>query len=693
MTETLNYGVTNSPNTNDDTVFTSEKRSARKQQKELVDWVRRQFIDIKMSRAHIERQWYLNLCFYYGKQNVVFRQLPNFTMGTSGSLYVPPAPYWRSRPVINRVRPTIRQELAKLTSQKPSATVVPASSDDRDLFAAQAGDQIWDSLYRSKNLKSVFRRWAWWTLVCGTSFLKCCWDPDAIDEDTNFNGDICFNPETPFHVFVPDFRQEDLEGQPYLIHAQVKSDDWVKLNYPGIKYSANEDKENEILDQSWLNLVGAQNMKGQKGVICLEAWIKPGAHPKFPNGAMFTVIGDTVVQGAEGWPYEHNKFPFSKLDHIPAGKFYADSSIVDLIPLQREYNRTRGQIIEAKNKMSKPQLIAEKGSVDPSKITTEPGQVIEYEAGYAEPKPLPLQNLPNYVLQELDRLLLDINDVTGQHEVSKGQTPPGVTAATAINYLQEQDNSMLAHTFQSFEEGIEKIARMALSYVHQFWDVPRTIKIVGEDGSFDAQAFKGSQLADYTDIRIESGSSLPTSKAAKQAFIMDLMKMGFIDPQDGLDVMEMGGIGKIYEKVQVDIRQAQRENLKLAAVTDEVIQQQQLIQMVDEVTGQPTPPVGIVSVNTWDNHALHIATHNKYRKQQAFEELSDSAKQEFEQHVQMHMMALQGTMMQPGNEPPMSMAGAFPQPNQQTKTSGATDTNNSETMFGGLQQENSGGAE
>lgn len=681
MTETLDVGVTQSPNVND----SSDRFGANGNNKDLqkvADWAKTQYTSIKMARAFIERQWYLNLCFFYGKQNVVFRQLPNFVMGTSGSLYVPPAPYWRSRPVINRIRPAIRSELAKLTSQKPSAYVIPSSSDDRDLFAAQAGEQIWESLYRSKNLKSVFRRWIWWGLVCGTSFLKCAWDPDAIDEDANTTGDICYSPQTPFHVFVPDFREEDLDNQPFLIHAEIKSEEWLKLNYPKIKYSANLDKENEILDQSWLNLVGATNMRGMKGVLALECWVKPGAHSLFPNGAMYTVIGDTVVQGQEGWPYEHNKFPFAKFDHIPTGKFYSDSSIVDLIPLQREYNRTRGQIIEAKNRMAKPQLIAEKGSVDPSKMTTEPGQIVEYEPGYQPPQPLPMQNLPAYVLQELDRILLDFNDVSGQHEVSKGQTPPGVTAATAINYLQEQDDSMLSHTYQSLEEAIEKTAKMSLAYVHQFWDIGRAVKIVGEDGSFDAQTFKGSDLADYTDIRIEAGSALPTSKAAKQAFIMDLMKMGFIDPSTGLEVMEMGGIQKVYENVQVDVRQAQRENLKMAQVNADVIQQMTQLNS-DPMTGATPPPeaVQVVPVNTWDNHALHIATHNKYRKSQSFENLDPAARQEFEQHVNAHIMAMNQTMPLPGNEQSQMM------PQHQMQQPGSNEPTDANTMFGGLQQE------
>src|SRR5258708_19832583 len=99
------------------------------------------------------------------------------------------------------------------------------------------------------------------------------------------------------------------------------------------------------------------------------------------------------------------------------------------------------------------------------------------------------------------------------------------------------------------EEGIGKVAFETLSLVSQFWDTQRMVKVVGLDGSFEVMAFKGSDLRGNNDIRVEAGSALPTSKAAKQAFIMDLMKMGFIDPSKGLEVMEIGGINKIYDEI------------------------------------------------------------------------------------------------------------------------------------------------
>lgn len=661
----------------------AKSRAAREQHQKLVSWTKQQFQAIKNARVMTERQWYLNMAMYFGKQNVTVLRPHAQGQGLTTKFYVPPAPYYRSRPVINRIRPTIRTELAQLTANQPNASVVPASAEDRDMYAAMAGEQIWDSLYREHKMRAVIRKTMFWTLVCGTGFIKNYWDPtkgDQIDEINPITqqptgkkvpqGDLCFTHETPFHVLVPDLREEEIEAQPFVIHAQVKSPEYIKMRFekaldgtPVNPFSADA---MDIMEENFLNLIGTQALSRQNSVLVLEVWVKPGMHPMFKEGAFFTMVGDKIVQGFQGWPYKHNEYPFAKFDHIPGGKFYGTSLIEDLTPLQKEFNRTRGQIIEAKNRMAKPQLIAPRGSVDASKITTEPGLVIQYTPGFDPPQPIPLSPLPAYVLQEIDRILVDWNDISGQHEVTQGRVPPGITAATAISYLQERDESKLSHTYDSLEEGIEKIAKQSLSLVNQFWSDERVVKVTGPDGSFDAQAFRGSDIEHGMDIRVEAGSALPVSKAAKQALIMDLMKMGFIDPNKGLEVMDMGGINKLYEQIQTDQRQVQRENLRMAKVTEELltqnnqlnqqmmqesVQQQQEQPEMDPESGNPLPPNPlkpwdgnqpplIIPVNSWDNHKLHIEYHNNYRKGQSFESLPEYAKALFEAHVNLHVMAI-----------------------------------------------------
>lgn len=641
-----------------------------KRAKQLVDWVQTNFKRSKQDRWRNERQWFLNIAFLGGKQYVQFIKGSN---ASQFKLVTPPAPHYRARPIINKIRPLIRTEVAKLTSQKPSAYVIPASSEDRDLYAANAGEQIWESMYETRKINRVLRRAVWWASVTGNGFMKCYWDPDAVDKTSDQMGDMTYEPITPFHIFIDDIMEVELEKQRFVMHASNRAKESIK-RITGENPSNTSAATSELLDDTYRSAmnVSQQTEKKQDTVLVIEAWIKPNQFDIMPNGGLVTIAGDEIIQYIEGWPYEHGLYPFVHIQHIETGMFYAESTITDLIPLQREYNNTRGQIIESKRKMASPQLAAEEGSLDPRKITDQPGQVIMYKPGFQSPQPIPLQSLPSYVLEEQDRIKMDMDEVSGQHEVSRGQVPSGVTAATAISYLQEQDDTKLSATYDSIEEGMEKTAHMTLCYVKQYWTTERIIKVTGVDQSFDVLAFQGSDLGDNTDIRMEGGSSLPTSRAAKQAFILDLMKMGFIDPNKGLEVMEMGGISKIYEQVQVDLRQAQRENLRMAQINEDIMIQheqaqmqkleadpefQQKVQaglimqgpsgeMIDisgvEMGMPPTPivPPLPVPVNTWDDHRLHVEEHNKYRKSQAYEALPQIAKDLFEAHVNEHIQAI-----------------------------------------------------
>lgn len=628
-------------------LFTEEGRNADKQRQRLAAIGMQWFNQCQSERVRQERQWHLNLAFFYGNQHVQFKMVA----GGAFELYTPAAPYYTVRITINQIRRIIRKEISRLTAQKPNAFVVPSSTEDADVFAAQAGEQIWDSLWRRLKFNKTLRDAVFWQSVCGNGFVKSFWDASKKDSEADKDGDVSIVSVNPFHIFIPDLMCTEIEDQPYLIHAQTKSNSWVEHNL-GIKPTSNNKLDS--VDSDLKNLMGVNTSSKKEQTTLLEIWVKPKYLPELPQGGMFTVVADQVVQGFDQWPYEHGQYPISKLDSIPTGKFYTSSIVEDLIPLQRELNRSRSQLIESKNRMSKPQLTAQKGAVNARKITTEPGQVIEYNVGFDPPTPLPLQNLPSYVTEEINRLYTDMSDMSGQHEVSNGSTPPGVTAATAISFLQEQDESLIATHYSSIEEAIEKVAAQSLTYVKMFWDEERTVKVVGLEGSFDVQTFKGTDLRGNSDIRVESGSALPTSRAAKQAFIMDLMKMGFIQPEEGLETMEIGGLNRIYERIQVDKRQAQRENLKMRVVTEEDMKMHMEEWAINhpEATkdingGLNLEPPLIIPTHTYDNHQIHIEMHNTYRKSQSFERADPVTKALFEEHVRQHEEALANMMTHP----------------------------------------------
>lgn len=599
---------------------------------ELLDYCNKAYNTARTARLPFERQWYLNMAFYFGRQYAQWATSGAIEASglqsdvTYSKLYEPAVPPWRVRLVSNKIRGIIRGELAKVTKEKPRGFVMPASTDEIDLAGARAGEAIHDYLWRTLKMNRVVRRAEFWNLICGTAFIKDFYDKNAVDT-TGKKGRISAEPLTPFHILVPDLQEEELDNQPYTIHIMAKSVDWVRDNFEVEVQPDTGSGGGGILEQRFLSALGVNN--GSKNMVSVkEGWFKP--NKKYPNGMYVLWANNQILFKQEQWLYKYAdafEYPFTKIDHIPTGRFYGESTIVDLMSLQKEYNRTRSQIIEAKNRMAKPQLMAIRGSVDPNRITSEPGLIIQVQPGYQMPQPLPLQNLPSYVIEEIDRIQSDMNDISSQHEITKGQVPPGVTAATAISFLQEQDDSKLHTTISSLEEGVERIGRHFLSHVSQFWDVPRTIRITGANGQYEAFQFTKGSLRGNVDFIVESGSAAPVSRAAKQAFIMELMKNQYIPPQLGLRYLDMSETGRLYEDMQRNVRQAQRENLRMAQGVD-------------------------VPTNQFDDDMQHIQTHEDYCKTEEWEAYAPEVKQKYNDHLTLHkqhLALMQGMQIPPGD--------------------------------------------
>jgi hypothetical protein len=652
------------------------KFKKREEAKKLVAWVKSEYSKCKTNRKLEENDWYIQLAFYNGYQYHDWR-----SVNSRQTLSEEPNPAQLPRITVNRIEPIIRTEIAKTTSGQPSASVVPASNDEDDLLAANAAEQVWQALYEKNRFQTdVLQPAEFWRAITGNAFIKTLWDPSVtikepitdmdplsgekvVRQETAGKGDVKHEVVSPFHLFVPDLAQEKLEDQPYIFNVFTKSEVWVKQMFGNVlpkDFTPTKVTASDIEDAALMDLRGVDNARPDS-VLVIEMWAKPGAIKYLPKGGLVTIVDDEIVQYSDtGIPYAHGEYPFAHLHGIQNGKFYRRSVIKSLIPLQREYNRVRSQIIHAKNLMAKPQMMYQDGSVDPRKITAKAGIWIPVRPGFQYPTPVPIQPLPNYVLQEVQQLATDFEDISGQHQVSNGSSAPGVTAATAIAYLGERDDAYLTTIFNSIEAALEKVARQSLSLFVQYVDTPRLIKTVGSDGSFDAMMLSGSDIASGTDIRVESGSALPTSKAARQSLITEWMKMGFISPNDGLRVLEMGMLKQYYNLIKIDENAAQRENLSMKKLDEEKIQQAAMeyaqkvqagdpsIMAQDPMTGEmvPAPQPPVIEVHDWDNHAVHVEVHNRFRKSQTFELLPDPVKEEFQKHIALHQQALQAQQMQ-----------------------------------------------
>lgn len=652
--------------------------------RDLVRWIKTQFDACKSDRLIYQRQWDMNLEMYSGRQWLEY-------MGTDASnlrLVQPNLPRHRVRATTNLIRPLVRMEIARLTSQQPTAYVVPMNSNQSSIAAANGGEMVWKSIVERIDFQTnVMHDVAFWTVITGNGIIKGVWDsraqPSGVESKlpdgttVQATGDNDIGSLKPYNLFVPDLLPPSIEDQPYTFEAYVKPIEWVKRYFgPLLSEGLVPDTEarNELYQARYF---GTSNNTSAvpESVLIIECYIKPGGCKYFPEGGMVTLVGNELAQVSQQFPFSDGEFPYGHVKDIPTGRFYGDSVLIDINPLQREYNGTRSQIIENKRKLGNPPLLVPKGSMRVEKVTGEPGAMYEYLPGLGKPEPMQYAPVADYVREELAIIKNDMDDISGQHGPSRGTAPGmGVTAATAIAFLQEKDDNLITPTTDSVEAAIQKTARHVLRDVKENWDLPRLVKASSIDGIVDAIELKGSEIS--TDIKIETGSSLPESRPARQAFLMEMAQNQFITPDQLLDLLDFGGVKKLTDQIRIDVNQARRENLRIKNMDPSQIDQYNMQKAFEEQTGtQEQAPNGapaymdqnpqnfppMVDVHTYDNHKVHIETHNNWRKTAEFEALAQVAQDEMDRHVRMHQAFLDSNMQQlqqaqmGGQAPPSGM--------------------------------------
>lgn len=668
------------------------------------------FEAMRKERSRFEQQWHLNMAFYFGRQWVVLNT--KSVNNTAGYVLMEPRPSdaWRVRAVRNKIKRIIRNEFTKLTKEEPQAYVVPSTTEDTDRMAAVAAEALAEYYVDSSNFKNKRTQATFWALLCGTGFLKTYYDPVAKSED-GLPGKVTYDAVSAFHLFAPFLHLIDLEEQPYVCHARTVDADLVYSNYDKTVQPTVD--SSSVIDQRFMRTLGIEQPKETelKQAYIKEWWVKPCR--EYPEGAMFIYCDKTLLsmnerpaqqekelsEGPVGngdlvtptfehpglpqpepiYPYEHGKFPFQKIDHIPTGMFYAESTIKDLIPIQKDYNKIRSQVIEHRNTSTRPQYWFHMGAIETKHWSTKPGLLLPVRPGYQEPKPIDHPELPAQIQAEIEWNVREMDDVSGQFEISKGRTPPGVEAASAIAFLQEETDTIIYHTVRSIEEAVESAGRQTLDLTAQYWNPERITRIISKNNELESQLFKDVSVEVGMDYKVVSGSMEPRSRAAKQAIISDLIKNGAITPEKGLKYMYMSETNALYEEMQVDVNHARRENLAMArgqqllrptgeyeidpatgqqAVDPNTMQpipvyetMPQPVGMVDPVTGQPTETMQIpVTTNPFDNDEVHIDEHSRYMKSQQYETLPPETKKIFLDHLEEHkqrvMSAMQEQMMQ-----------------------------------------------
>lgn len=626
---------------------------------DLVQFVRKRVEESRSSASRISHEgiWMTNIAYLIGFDSVYYdTQARQFRTVGRQNQYIK-----RNRIHVNKILPTIQNRLARLCKNPPKYDVRPNSSSTEDKEAARLSLQILTMLWDQQKLNQKRIPLYMWNQQCGHSYIKVSFDdqlgepmisPDG-NELEGFEGDIRVDICSPFEIF-PDSLAKTFDESTWFIQAKIRKLDYFKSHYPDrgdlVKEEAAwllstqyESRINSLNTQGFVE--GGASLQKMKG-SAIELVYYERRSKKHPNGRLVCTANGILLADK---PLPVGKIPLVKFDDIAiAGKYYSESIITHLRPVQDQYNRVIQKRSEWTNKLLAGKYIAFRGSnLTQEALNDQSGEVVMVDAvpnapNGGMPVPMAVPPIPAFAYQEEQSLEKNMFDISGISEVSRGQLPSAGIPAIGMQLLTEQDDTRIGVMTESNEEAWADVGNLMLLHVEKFFTMPRLLKIAGSNLEYTVKSFIGQDIRGNHDVIVIRGSTLPGSKVLRRQEILNTYSQGLLgDPHDEKvrqNVLEMLEYGDIAE-----------------AWLDQALDKSQINKAIALIEEEKMP-----IIEKLDNHAVFIVELNRYRKSDKFDRLSDISKEIFMQTLNGHVEQIVELSQPPMPPPPPGMGPLNP---------------------------------
>lgn len=229
-------------------------------------------------------------------------------------------------------------------------------------------------------------------------------------------------------------------------------------------------------------------------------------------------------------------------------------------------------------------------------------------------------NIMNMLQQKID----EVKFISGNVDVANGSTPSGVTSASGIAALQEASGRTSADSTKAAYRAYKSIVIMVIERIRQFYDIPRTFRILGDRGEEQFTQFSNAGITPQPmmggmglqdgyrlpvfDIDVRAQKETAYTKMSQNELALQFFNMGFFNPEltdqvlMALDMMDFKGKDELLQKVQQNgtiqdtFMQVLQIALSLAQKYDPAIADQLMMvgqQMLgDQMGAMPVPDGG-----------------------------------------------------------------------------------------------------
>ena len=263
-----------------------------------------------------------------------------------------------------------------------------------------------------------------------------------------------------------------------------------------------------------------------------------------PQGAMIKYTDDVILDWQD-YPYDEDCLPCVPDTDIDIHEeLWGRSFISNIERLQLMYNNTQSTQAADYSIGGRPKWMMPKGSTKIASLNNE-FTIVEYTGPVAPKLETPRATNPqSFDFQ--DRIEKKITRLSRTSDISRGEPPAGVTANSALRFLDEQESRMVAPMEKKRKKRVVSVYKMMLTRMQQYYKPAdgRMVRILGENNTYMIKSFEKADFNRIYDIKIENSSALPDSKTGKISTIVDLNIATQTDPvfrkEEVIQMLDLG---------------------------------------------------------------------------------------------------------------------------------------------------------
>ena len=321
----------------------------------------------------------------------------------------------------------------------------------------------------------------WWKkLKAGVAFYGVFWDRDKRDG----LGDVSVTRVDPLQLYwEPGIT--DLQQSRNLFHVELADRGLLTERYPQLEgqlkgggFTASRYLYDDSVDTSDKCPVIDWYYKKREGRRTVLHYVK--------------FVGDTILFSTENDPayagglYSHGMYPFFADVLFPEEGTPAGFGYVDICKdAQRQIDLMNNAIVANCVAAATPRWLKRgDDGVNEAEYADWTRPFVHVQGSIEENalRQITVAPLSGNYLSILASKINEIKETSGNRDVNNGGIAGGVTAASAIAAMQEQSGKLSRDQIQNSYRCFRQVVRCVISLIRQFYDTPRKLRLLGEDG-------------------------------------------------------------------------------------------------------------------------------------------------------------------------------------------------------------------